>query len=158
MNASGDFKRVVFAIEKQLLLNHHPGLIDRGVMFGISEHATLEMLTVLADVLNTHISLTEDLCMVEDEMYNIYESMVDAYCTTDVMDEAFYDALDDYQQELFGAVITLRTMIPLQATNLGVISNVGQIGDPGLFYIGGVLHNGAIPEDYLFNEHYFAFM
>jgi hypothetical protein len=156
MNVSGSFKTAVMAIDKRYLLQNHPGLIDRGVMLGIPEDVTLELIAVLADVLNMHVTLTEDLCLVENEMYNIFEFMTDPYLTG-MNDPMGGPGLDRYNEVVYEATRTLRGMIPLEMTNIHYLSHFVDSHVENLFYIGGVVHLGAIPADYMYNEDYVLF-
>ncbi len=159
MSEPANTKNVVLAIDKRELLYMHPGLVDRGAMLGIPEDVTYELVLTMTDVFNLHVSLSEELSMVEDEMYNIFEFMTDPYLTSEAgMDSAEGSRLDDYCREVYESLQTLRGMIPLNVTNLQYLSHFLESRFPHLFYVGGVMHTGRVPNDYMFNEKYFLFM
>jgi hypothetical protein len=157
MNDYGKPKTVVMALDKRILLATNPGLIDRGTMLGIPEDVTLELLVTITDIINMHISLTEDLGMVEDEMYNVFEFMTDPYLPGQDDHLGGYK-LDDYNRVVYDAMATLRAMIPLNITNLRYLPQLESSLRPDTFYVGGVCHAGNIPDDYMLNEQYFLFM
>jgi len=144
--------QVVIGLEVSLILNHRPGLLDRGLILGFDHDAVYETLIRMADCLTAYYTLGHDYYKVEDDLNDVLDFLEGEVYPDEERTHATEHQLSDYRDELINAALDLRTLLPLNATNLFLLN---RIIPKTMIHIGALLHHQQVPEDYWKHAEYY---